>query len=195
MIEAFYGPDWMSVGIIVDQLGSFIVLAILGITFARIFAAGPRPNVGDIALRIARFPPFGATVAAVLLLPVTYPDWLDELLLRLASTVAPLALVSVGFQLRLSDVTGKARPLALALSYNLILGPLIIFGLFVGLFGASGRVIEVTIFEAAMAPMISAAIVAMDNDLDPPLATLLVGLGIPISFLTATVWFTFLKGI
>ncbi|MGB5201212.1 MAG: AEC family transporter [Sedimenticolaceae bacterium] len=194
MIEAFYGAQWMSVGIVVDQLGSFVVLAILGITVARIFADGPRPSVRDIALRIARFPPFGATIAAVLLLPVTYPEWLDDLLLRLASTVAPLALVSVGFQLRLSDVRGKVHPLALALSYNLIVGPLIIFGLYVGLFGASGTVIQVTIFEAAMAPMISAAIVAMDNDLDPPLATLLVGLGVPISFLTVPVWFAFLEG-
>jgi hypothetical protein len=129
-----------------------------------------------------------ATVAALVLLPVTYPQWLDTLFERLAATVAPLALVSVGFQLRLSDVRGKAGPLAVALSFKLLLGPLIILGLYVGLLDASGTVVRVTIFEAAMAPMIGAAIVAMDNDLDPPLATLLVGLGVPLSFLTLPVW-------
>ena len=195
MIEAFYGARWMSVGIVVDQLGSFIVLSILGITVSRLFADGPRPNLKDIAHRIVAFPPFIATIAAVLLLPVTYPEWLDTLLIRLAATVAPLALVSVGFQLRLSDVRGKVRPLTLALSYNLVFGPLIILGLYVGLLDVGGPVIQVTIFEAAMAPMISAAIVAMDNDLDPPLATLLVGLGVPLSFLTLPFWHQVLAGV
>ena len=195
MIEAFYGIDWTSVGIVVDQLGSFIVLSVLGITVARLFADGARPSVRDTALRIVRFPPFVATITALLLLPFTYPDWLDNLLDRLAATVAPLALVSVGFQLRLSDMRGKLRPLTLALSYNLILGPLLILALYVWLLGLGGPIIQITIFEAAMAPMISAAIVAMDNDLDPPLATLLVGVGVPLSFLTLPVWHEILIGV
>jgi len=192
MIEAFYGPQWMSVGIVVDLLGSYIVLSFLGITVARLFAEGPRPTANELIMRVALFPPFMATVAALVLLPVTYPQWLDALFERLAATVAPLALVSVGFQLRLSDVRGKAGPLAAALSFKLVLGPLIILGLYVGLLDASGTVVRVTIFEAAMAPMIGAAIVAMDNDLDPPLATLLVGLGVPLSFLTLPVWYLIL---
>ena len=195
MIEAFYGATWMSIGIVADQLGSFIVLSILGITVARLFADGRPPNVKDIVLRIVRFPPFVATIVALLLLPFPYPEWLDILLTRLAATVAPLALVSVGFQLRLSAVKGKLRPLTLALSYKLLVGPLIILGLYVGLLGAGGPVIQVTIFEAAMGPMISAAIVAMDNDLDPPLATLLVGLGVPLSFLTLPLWYQVLAGL
>jgi predicted permease len=115
--------------------------------------------------------------------------------MRLAGTVAPLALVSVGFQLRLSEVGGKLPPLAIALTYKLLLGPLIVLGIFVGLMGAGGTVMQVTVFEAAMAPMIGAAIVAMDNDLDPPLATLLVGIGVPLSFLTLPLWYLALSGI
>jgi predicted permease len=48
--------------------------------------------------------------------------------------------------------------------------------------------IRVTIFEAPMAPIIGAAIVAMEHKLDPPLVTLMVGIGIPLSFLTLPVW-------
>ncbi len=44
MIEAYYGPEWMSVGIVVDLFGSNIVLAVLGIAVARVFADGPRPR-------------------------------------------------------------------------------------------------------------------------------------------------------
>jgi malate permease and related proteins len=39
-----------------------------------------------------------------------------------------------------------------------------------------------------MGPMIGASIVAMEHDLDPPLVTLMVGVGIPVSFLTLPLW-------
>ncbi|MGI1664045.1 AEC family transporter [Palleronia sp. KMU-117] len=195
MIEAFYGPEWMSVGVVMDQLGSYIVLTFLGITVARLFAEGPRPAPRDIARTILSFPPFIATVVALALMNTTYPDWLDGMLERLAVTVAPLALVSVGFQLRLTDIGGKLRPLILGLAYKLILGPLIVLGLLVWALGGSGIVAQITVFEVAMAPMIGASIVAMENDLDPQLATLLVGLGVPISFVTLTAWSYALAGI
>ena len=60
--------------------------------------------------------------------------------------------------------------------------------LFAGLLGAEGPVTQVTVFEAAMAPMIGASIVAMDHNLDPPLVTLMLGVGIPLSFLTLPAW-------
>jgi predicted permease len=195
MIEAFYGPEYMGIGIVADLLGSQIVLAVLGIALARYFSAGPRPGFREIASRVVQFPPFVATVAALALTPVSFPDWLQELLLRLAATVAPIALLSVGFQLRLSEVQGKVPALALGLTYKLLVGPALIFAIYVGLFGLSGPVVRISIFEAAMAPMVSAAIVAMDNDLDPPLATLLVGLGVPLSFLTLAVWYQVLGGV
>jgi hypothetical protein len=47
---------------------------------------------------------------------------------------------------------------------------------------------RVTVFEAAMPPMIGASIVAMDHELDPPLLTLMLGVGIPLSFLTLPAW-------
>jgi len=51
----------------------------------------------------------------------------------------------------------------------------------------------ITIFEAAMARQIGAAIVAVDHDLDPALVTLMVGIGIPLSFLTLPPGRPFLK--
>lgn len=195
MIEAFYGPEWMSLGVVADMLGSQIVLAVLGIALARAFGAGTRPAVGDILRRIVIFPPFLATVAALALQPVTFPQWLDDLLLRLSLTVAPIALLSIGFQLRLSELGGKVLPLSIALTYKLLVGPMIVLGVFVGLIGAEGTVIQITIFEAAMAPMISAAIVAMDNDLDPPLASLLAAIGVPLSFLILPLWYSVLSGL
>lgn len=194
MIEAFYGAEWMGAGIVIDQLGSYLVLSLLGIPIARFCSAGPSPNMREICLRILTFPPFIATIAALLLLSVPYPDWLQTLFERLAATVAPLALVSVGYQLRLSEVKGKLQPLVIGLTYKLLLGPLIVLAVYALLLDEHGTLMQVTIFEVAMGPMIGASIVAMDNDLDPPLATLFVALGVPLAFLTLPVWYQFLAG-
>ena len=79
---------------------------------------------------------------------------------------------------------GKTSALAVGLLFKLALGPALILLLFAGVLGSGGQVLRVTVFEAAMAPMIGASIVAMDHELDPPLLTLMVGVGIPLSFLT-----------
>jgi malate permease and related proteins len=121
-------------------------------------------------------------------MPFAYPGWLDELLKRLGATLIPLALVSVGYQLRLSAVRGKSTALVTGLLFKLVLAPALLLFLFAGIFGVEGPVMRVTVFEAAMAPMIGASIVAMDHDLDPPLLTLMLGVGIPLSFMTLPVW-------
>jgi malate permease and related proteins len=77
--------------------------------------------------------------------------------------------------------------------FKLLVGPALILALFVGVLGASGEIMRITVFEAAMAPMIGAGIIAMQHDLDPPLVTLMVGIGIPVSFLTLPVWWYLLQ--
>jgi hypothetical protein len=194
MIETFYGAEYLGLGILIDQVGSYFVLSTLGILVASIYSSSGREiDAKAVARKIALFVPFQAFVLALLLMPVEYPAWLDELLRRLGATLIPLALVSVGYQMRLSQVRGKATALATGLAFKLALAPALILLLFAGLFGAEGQVMRVTVFEAAMAPMIGASIVAMDHDLDPPLLTLMVGVGIPLSFLTLPAWWHLLN--
>lgn len=193
MIETFYGADYIGLGILIDQLGSYFVLSTLGILVASIYASGRTVSVKAIVRKIAFFPPFQAFVLAFLLMPLDYPSWLTELLKRLGSTLVPLALVSVGYQMRLSAVRGRSAGLAAGLGFKLLLGPALILLLFAGLFGADGQVLRVTVFEAAMAPMIGASIIAIDHELDPPLMTLMVGVGIPLSFLTLPAWWFLLQ--
>jgi predicted permease len=86
-------------------------------------------------------------------------------------------------------VRGKALPLATGLIFKLAIAPALILLLFAGLLGDRGETLQVTVFEAAMPPMIGASIVAMDHELDPPLLTLMVGIGIPLAFLTLPAWY------
>ncbi len=194
MVEAFYGQSGLSTAIIADQLGSFFALSILGITFAGIYSSG-RPTGKEIFKRIALFPPFISLIIALLLIPIEYADWFAVLLKRLGDTLAPLALLSVGLQLRMGHIAEHKRNLALGLGFKLILAPLAIYLLYVQLLGAQGQAIQVTLFEAAMPPMITAAIVASEHDLDPPLVNLMVAVGLVISFFTLTGWWWLMKGI
>lgn len=194
MIETFYGTQFLGLGILIDQVGSYFVLSTLGILIASVYSSSGRViDAKAVIRRIVLFVPFQAFVLALLLMPFEYPTWLDELLKRLGATLIPLALVSVGYQLRLSQVRGKLSALATGLVFKLLLGPTLILLLFAGLLGAEGAVMRVTVFEAAMPPMIGASIVAMDHELDPPLLTLMVGVGIPLSFLTLPAWWYLLS--
>lgn len=187
MIEAFFGTSQMGIGILIDQLGSYLILSTLGVIIA-VRAAGQSANQGAMVRRIATFPPLIAVGIALALRPYAYPDWLSTLLARLGDLVAPLALLSVGYQLRLSTLADRGRALAVGLSYKLLLAPAVLTLVWVAVLGHGGDVLRVALFEAAMPPMIGAAIVAADHRLDSPLAALMVGLGIPLSFVTLPAW-------
>lgn len=194
MIETFYGPEHLGLGIVIDQLGTYMVLSTLGILVAVSYASGDA-SPAAIAKKILMFPPFQAVLLALALKPVEYPEGVEIVLAKLGATLAPLALVSVGYQLRLADLKGKVSAVSTGLAFKLVMGPAVVLGLFAGAFGAGGPTIQITIFEAAMAPQIGASIVAIEHKLDPPLVTLMVGIGIPLSFLTLPLWWYVLQGV
>ena len=74
------------------------------------------------------------------------------------------------------------------LDFKLLIAPAVILAMYSIAFGEVGANLQVTIFESAMAPRIGASIVAIEHELDPPLLTLMVGVGIPLSFLTLPAW-------
>jgi predicted permease len=188
MIETFYGTKHLATGILIDQLGTYLVLSTAGITVACLCSsttASPR----EVLVRIMQFPPLIALALSFLLNPFEYPVWLTGLLHRLGDTLAPLALVSVGLQLRLDQLAGRYVPLMLGLGFKLVLGPLLLALFFVGMLSHGGQTTRVTLFEAAMGPQIGGAIVAMQYGLNAPLITLMVGIGITLSFLTLPIWY------
>ena len=188
MIEAFYGAQGIPTGILIDQLGTYLVLSTAGIAIACLFSSGTASR-REIALRIISFPPLIALVLALLLTPFEYPAWFAGMLHRLGDTLAPLALVSVGLQLRLDQLRGHRVLLGFGLGFKLVLAPLLLALLYVGLLARNGETAQVTLFESAMGPQIGGAIVAMQYGLNPTLITLMVGIGIALSFLTLPLWY------
>jgi malate permease and related proteins len=187
MIESFYGSSGMPIGIIIDQLGTYLVLSTIGILTICYYsevAVSPR----ELAKRIATFPPLIALVLAAALMPVSYPEWVASVLSRLGGTLAPLALVSVGLQLRLGALRGNRGPLAMGLGYKLVLAPLLVTLVYVGFIGLSGPTTQITLFESAMAPQIGGAIVATQYGLNAQLISWMVGIGTMLSFVTLPLW-------
>lgn len=188
MVDAFYGSEGASIALICDQAGSFLVLSTLGLLTAAKYS-GKAATAGVIVRRIVLFPPFIALVVALLLRPLApFGDVATNVLAKLSATLPPLALFSVGAQLRLGALGEDRTPLLLGLGYKLALAPLLIFGAALAS-GATGLVGRVTVLEAAMPPMITAGIIATEYGLRPRLANLLVGIGIVASFATVPlVW-------
>jgi predicted permease len=187
MIESFFGREHVGLGILIDQLGTYVVLSTVGLLVAALLSSGEL-TAKSVARRVFSFPPFLAVLVALASSPLPLPVWVDGMLLRLGDTLAPLALFSVGFQLRLGAVRAHWRPLATGLGYKLVAGPLAVLAVFAALTDLDNPAMQVAVFEAAMAPMIGGAIVAAQHKLDPELGTLMLGIGIPLSFLTLPVW-------
>lgn len=183
MLQALHGSQGLTLAVVADQLGCFPLLASAGVVVANLYAGGST-DAGAIVRRILTFPAF----LALLLGGIAgafggWPAIVDGVLGQLGATLTPLALFSVGLQFRFRLGERQAGPLALGLAWKLALAPLL--GLAVGVAaGVGGLVLTIGVLQAAMAPMISAAILADEHGLEPSLANTVLGAGIVLSLAT-----------
>lgn len=194
VIQALYGDEGVQSLIIVDIPGTVVVLSSFGMLTAIGYSKG-KPDIKTIALKLIQFPPFIAFLVGLMMLffDLHFSEEIKIVLGKVMATVSPLALVSVGFQLKIERRSKHWRFLALGLFYSLIIWPVVCFVIYCLLFNQNGLPIKVSIMEAAMPPMITGAIVAAQYGLKPRLANMMIGIGIPVSFLTMAVWYIFLE--
>ncbi|WP_211243055.1 AEC family transporter [Sinimarinibacterium sp. CAU 1509] len=187
LLEALRGREGLALGVIADQVGCFIALAVGGVLVSSIYS-GATPHPKDIARRVLLFPAFLALVTGVIVgMLGGWPSQIDEILQRLGATLTPLALFSVGLRFKLHLGGGQMQPLLLGLSWKLLVAPLL--ALLLGwATGVGGLTLTIGVMQTAMAPMISAAILADQHNLDPPLANTILGAGILLSVVTVPLW-------
>jgi len=183
MIEALHGREGVKLALVADQPGTFLALAIGGTIVAALYS-GKSASAADVTRKVLRFPPLiSLVIAGIAALLGGWPQPVDAIFDRLGATLVPIALFSVGLQFRLQFQRDQVAALLLALGWKLLLAPLLIW--LAGLaFGISSAILTIAVLQAAMAPMISAAILADQNDLEPPLANSVLGIGIVLSLLT-----------
>lgn len=193
--EVLYGADGVQVAILMDQPGSFVATSTLGIVVAGIFsAAGQRKR--DIARSVLAFPPFLVFSVALILnlsgMQITGAAL--GVLEQFAATLTPVALISIGLQLKFSGLTEQLRPMAIGLFYKMVAAPALIFVLYALVFGREGIILQVSVMQAAMPPMITASIIAGSYGLNARLAALMAGIGVPIAAVTLALWYLLLGG-
>lgn len=187
LVSAYFGDNALGIAVICDQV-SFMLLATAGIVVA-INASGQHTlSVSMVAKKVFLFPPFIACVAALVLPLFIDISPLDPLFDKLAVTVAPLALFSIGLQLHFEGLHHQLKPVIASLLFKLLIAPFLIYGIVIFL-GMRGIIPQISIFESAMPSFLTAGIVASEYNLNPRLTSLVVGVSILVSFFTTAIWY------
>lgn len=183
MVKVFYGEALLPYAIIFDQLGNFIALATYGTLIISLYGDHEKKTSAiSIIGRVFRFPPFIALIIA-LLIPATFiPPTMTMLLTWCAVAMVPLTMFIVGLQFQLQLDPYYRKPLIYGLSIKMLATPLVIL-LIAWFFPITADIAKVSVFEAAMPPMVTAGVMAMQANLAPKLASAMVGFGLFTAFI------------
>jgi len=194
MTAALFGETAMPFALVYDQLGSFIALATYVTLMAALYSPTmSKPTIKSIAIKILTFPSFVALVVGLVLRDISLPPLAASLIGQLAATLVPVVMIAVGFQLRFRLAQGELSPLLSALAIKLVMMPLCAFALWHSL-DQQGLAVQVSVFQAAMPPMISAGAIAIMAGLAPRLVSSVVGFGILLGLVTLPLVFWWLTG-
>jgi len=193
LTEAYFGDRGLRIAVICDQF-SFLILWTIGVMTALNASHSADSGGRKIFKSLLRFPPFVAFIAALVLPRFMSFAQFNPLLTKLAGTLVPLALFSVGLQIRFSGLRDELPSLSLGLVYKLLVAPALVF--FAALaFQLKGIIPQAGVFEAAMPPMITSAIIASEYQLNPRISNMMVSLGIVLSIATTAAWSSLLKAV
>lgn len=194
ILITLFGEEGLKVGVLIDQAGSFVVLATFGTIVASVYSHG-KVDYKNILMKILVYPSFIAFVLGIVLNIFNYrfEGVPKELLEKAGSPMAFLALISVGLQLNISFKQLPLKELIAGLSYKLIFAPFVIYLLYFVILNGSGLDVQVSLIEVAMPPMVMGAVLASGFNLNPKLANLMVGIGIPLSFITLGIWYLVIR--
>jgi len=191
LIAAFFGEKYIAIGVICDQV-TFLLLATAGVGVAIKASEKRSSSVWGFIKKIATFPPFLGCVGALTIPHLIDIGTLNPVFDKLAGTVGPLALFSIGLQLQFKGWTDELKTISWALIYKLMLAPALV-AVVAFIFKLHGIVTQVSIFEMAMPTLLSSSIVADDYELNPKLSNLIIGIGLILGFATTSLWWVMLQ--
>lgn len=183
IIQSLLGTAALSDLIIYDQAGTMLICATYGSTILSMYGKNSSLNIPAVLKRMLLFPPTAALIIGVSLSPWLTSENIIRPLQNIATTLVPLAMTAIGFQLRLRLPQQVIAPLGYGLLIKLIAAPLIAL-LACRLFGITGQAVNVAILEAGMPPMVVASAMAVVAGMNAELSVALVGIGIILSFVS-----------
>ncbi|CAM3386705.1 AEC family transporter [Empedobacter stercoris] len=193
LISAFYGEQYLSIAIICDQT-MFLCLSTIGIVSALKGGSNGSGTISSsfILKRLFTFPPFLGCISALILSQFVDLSTAEPFFDKLAATVGPLALFSVGLQLKFNGWRKLWSQISMSMVYKLIIAPAVVM-LLALVIGIKGDVAKISIFEAAMPTLVTSSIIAEQFKLNTKLTNLIIGISIIVGFFTAAVWYEMIE--
>jgi len=188
--KALLGEEAIKYAIIFDQLASFIPVIVLS---PLIISYGSLTKVKIDIKKIITFPPFIALFSGFILSNFYIPEFIIKAFKELGMTVIPIALFSIGMNLRFSNVLRDLKEVSIILFIKMLAVPIV----FITVLKISG--IEFLVFwksiilEIAMPPMVLASILIINAKLNKDIAVSSVGMGIILSFITVPIVFYIMR--
>ena len=178
----------MSIAIICDQT-MFLGLSTLGIiTALKGGSKSGHVSAKFILKRLFTFPPFLGCILALSLSQLIDLSPAEPLFDKLAATVGPLALFSVGLQLKFNGWKKLLPQISTSMFYKLLLAPAVVLALALSL-GVREDIAKITVFEAAMPTLVTSSIIAEQFRLNTKLTNLIIGISIVVGMFTTAFWF------
>lgn len=179
IVHALLGEGAIPYVLMYDQFGTFLILSLYGSAVIARYESGIF-HKRLILKKLILFPPFFTLLFALAWGEI--PSGAQPYLQTLASTLVPLALISVGYSLKLRGEIDY--PLfAKALGLKLLLMPVIAFGMLCAV-GTGPLALKTAVLESGMPSMITAGALAIASGFAPALSAALVGYGILVSLVT-----------
>jgi malate permease and related proteins len=180
MVQAFFGEAGIPFLIVYDQFGTILIFATYGSLILALYGREGSFSWIAAARRLFFFPPFAALMIGLILRP-SYPEKVALALGDIATTLIPLVMTAIGFQLTLRLKPVVLAPLGFGLGVKLLVAPLAGWLVF-RLAGMHGLAVDIAIFEAGMPPMVTAAALAVAAGMDAELSVSLAALGLFLAF-------------
>lgn len=187
LIMAYFNEKAVGIAIICDQV-TFALLATVGVVVAVIASQKHELSAGLILKRVLKFPPLLGCVSALIIPHFINISFLDPFFDKLATTVAPLALFSIGLQLQFDGWRSEVKWISSTLIYKLLLAPALVTAVAVVL-RLKGIIPQIGIFEAAMPTLLTSGVVAEEYGLNPKLSNLIIGIGIILALASSALWY------
>ena len=190
VVEGLYGKEGLPIALLIDQGGSFLLVSSLSILVGSIYGDHSE-SLKKVPIKILKFPPFGFLIGTLLMsvFRISTPEVLIPLLQLIGKTMPSMALLVIGLRFSVDLKSITSRFFWYGLGYRLLLAPAIVWLVYSQLMDSDSLEFKVTVMESGMAPMITGSIIAMQFGLQPRLATLLSGLGMPISAISLALWY------
>lgn len=187
-VESFYSSKELVYPLVYDQIGSFVALLTIGMVLIAWGSGKEQKTTLKQKIKMLLTPPLQAIIFAIILHGVVFPNYVENILVKLEYTLIPLVTMIVGMKLEIKAFKHFFKESMIALGIKMVLVPLVMLVVLYPFFDFDATWMKVTFIEIAMPPMTMATVLAIRGGLNKDLAINTLGLGILFSFAIVPIW-------